>query len=552
MGDAHQFHGGSVFLLVPALCKRGSKLDTFSLQSKHIYSSVLFPYIYSSVSLLGSTGPEAPLDVPFEEPRMDCFPDLVAHVRKSRARFEEVVSSASRPELAKSLWELVAKIYAIIKQQDDRKCQECWEKACDMLAPVVDFQFFNPTKYYSRCARPEFETRIARALKSYEDFLLQQSLQTRHLRPRELGETSECLYLEKPCHFTCQYGSSRLPPRAGAETSMKLLDLDTPSIQIHEYVALEYDHETAVGCRDFWRKAEQEGLTEPCNCGSCKTCACICAGCCHRLDRETSGVMIVAKTTGAYWHIRHQFYGDHNLQSHGMEKYYLALVCGRVHIPTRREMKSSDWIHESDGSSREGLQGRVEIALFHDPVELKSHAWHRGMDGPEWDDRNGCFRQRAVTLYRPLAWLEDSYKNPYTLLHLRIITGRTHQIRFHCSELGHPIVGDVKYGASPATLRWAKRVFLHSYQALVRDPSDEQWRSAVSPLPEDLGRLLSDLQLLNINKTSTLYLSREALPGLSSLFKKYTSESQLLQKHTAREHAAVPGIPVAQPLLLQV
>ena len=56
---------------------------------------------------------------------------------------------------------------------------------------------------------------------------------------------------------------------------MKLLDLDTPSIQIHEYVALEYDHETAVGCRDFWRKAEQEGLTEPCNCGSCKTCACI-------------------------------------------------------------------------------------------------------------------------------------------------------------------------------------------------------------------------------------------------------------------------------------
>ena len=231
--------------------------------------------------------------------------------------------------LSQVLWELVGKMHQTIKPEEDRKRQECWEKAQDMLAPLVDFEWFRPRQYYSRFARTGFETRVVGVLKNYEDLLQKRPKVGRHMRPRELGETRECLYLEKPCHFICNYGTNWVPPVSGVETSTELLHSGSPTIQIHEYIALEYNHETASGCREFWRKIAREGIFEqPCTCGTCKQCACFCAGCCHRLDRETSGVMIVAKTTGAYWHIRHQFFGEHNEDRGGIAKYYFALVCG--------------------------------------------------------------------------------------------------------------------------------------------------------------------------------------------------------------------------------
>ena len=163
----------------------------------------------------------------------------------------------------------------------------------------------------------------------------------------------------------------------------------------------------------------------------------------HRLDRFTSGVLLVAKTDAAHQKLSEQFAGRK------IEKTYLALVHGRV---------------KSD-------RGRIEKPITRDPKRrIKMTArLERG--------------RAAYTEYEVMRRYPD-----FTLLKVRIGTGRTHQIRVHLSSAGHPVVGDRLYGA-PARIAdrpALDRFFLHAHRIRFVHPSTGAPLEITSPLPADL------------------------------------------------------------------
>jgi 23S rRNA pseudouridine1911/1915/1917 synthase len=163
----------------------------------------------------------------------------------------------------------------------------------------------------------------------------------------------------------------------------------------------------------------------------------------HRLDRFTSGVLLVAKNDAAHRKLAEQF------SSRGVEKVYLALVHGRV----------------------AGETGRIERPIARDPVRRTRMTARLSQGRAAW------------SAYRVLRRLPG-----FTLLEVRIGTGRTHQIRVHLSSIGHPVAGDTLYGA-PAGIAGHPplgRYFLHSHRITFARPSDGKAVTVVSPLPEGL------------------------------------------------------------------
>jgi 23S rRNA pseudouridine1911/1915/1917 synthase len=159
----------------------------------------------------------------------------------------------------------------------------------------------------------------------------------------------------------------------------------------------------------------------------------------HRLDKDTSGLLVVAKTDAAQASLMRQF-GERSV-----EKEYLALVRGAAPAP----------------------QGRVEAPVGRDPRDRQRMAVVAG-------------GREAVTEYRALG-----SGGGYTLLSLRPRTGRTHQLRAHLAYLGLPIAGDMRYagGLGPGGLQ---RQFLHAAGLTLERPLDGSRLRAWSELPADL------------------------------------------------------------------
>jgi 23S rRNA pseudouridine1911/1915/1917 synthase len=164
----------------------------------------------------------------------------------------------------------------------------------------------------------------------------------------------------------------------------------------------------------------------------------------HRLDKETSGLIVVAKTDAAQASLMRQF-GERSV-----EKEYLALVRGSP--PARR--------------------GRVEAPIGRDPRDRQRMAVVAG-------------GRESATDYEQVG-----AGGGYALLALQPRTGRTHQIRAHLRYLGLPIAGDLRYGGGegPGGLR---RQFLHAARLGLRRPADGAWVGAWSELPADLADSLS-------------------------------------------------------------
>ena len=169
----------------------------------------------------------------------------------------------------------------------------------------------------------------------------------------------------------------------------------------------------------------------------------------HRLDKDTSGLILLAKNDTAHKWLQDQF----SLRQ--VEKIYLALVDGAP--PTSR--------------------GRVEAAIGRDPVNRKKMAVVPPAKG-----------RAAVSEYSTLR------KYPaHTLLEVHPITGRTHQIRLHLAFLECPVVGDRVYGRHHASLP-LERHFLHASRLLIRLPGEEENLSEFeAPLPVDLSDCLDAL-----------------------------------------------------------
>lgn len=160
----------------------------------------------------------------------------------------------------------------------------------------------------------------------------------------------------------------------------------------------------------------------------------------HRLDKLTSGVLVVARTDAAHRRLAAQF------ASRSVEKVYLALVHGLVKRDT----------------------GRIDKPIGRDPVRRVRMA--AGVAGG----------RAAVTEYRVLRRFSK-----HTLLEVRIGTGRTHQIRVHLSSIGHPVAGDRLYGA-PKAEPDRGRFFLHASRIVFRSPSGGRLVDVCAPLPAEL------------------------------------------------------------------
>ena len=175
----------------------------------------------------------------------------------------------------------------------------------------------------------------------------------------------------------------------------------------------------------------------------------------HRLDRGTSGLMVVAKNDAAHRELSRQF------QEREVQKTYVALVWGQVQAGRR-----------------------IDLAIGRDPKDRQKMSTRA---------RRGREAVTRIIRAEPLRGV--------TLVEIAIDTGRTHQIRVHLSAIQHPIVGDVTYGGVrrhvPADVRAVSRLerpFLHAHKLAFRHPGDGREMSFESPLPDDLQGVLDRLK----------------------------------------------------------
>ncbi len=171
----------------------------------------------------------------------------------------------------------------------------------------------------------------------------------------------------------------------------------------------------------------------------------------HRLDKDTSGVLLVARNDGAHRNLAAQF------AARTVEKLYLALVEGVVR----------------------GDSGRITKPIARDTVRRTR------MTAKVKAGAKITAGRAALTEYRVLERFAG-----FTFLEVRLGTGRTHQIRVHMADLGHRVAGDRLYGAAPAS-----RMFLHAWRIGFMSPATEQHVTVEAPLPEELEQWLELLRV---------------------------------------------------------
>lgn len=168
----------------------------------------------------------------------------------------------------------------------------------------------------------------------------------------------------------------------------------------------------------------------------------------HRLDKETSGVLLVAKTDTAFQSLSEQF------ASRSIDKFYTALVCG---VPVVRE-------------------GTVDEPVGRHPV-------HRVRMACRPDGRHARTDYRVAEAWSSAARVD-----------LQIHTGRTHQIRVHMKHIGHPLLGDVLYGYKQGSaLPEVPRVMLHARRVVFHHPVNDEPVEIEAPLPADFQQVMAAL-----------------------------------------------------------
>jgi 23S rRNA pseudouridine955/2504/2580 synthase len=182
----------------------------------------------------------------------------------------------------------------------------------------------------------------------------------------------------------------------------------------------------------------------------------------HRLDRETSGVLLVAKKRSALKNLQDQF------RDRETGKTYLALVLGLW--PSNKKVIDTPLMKYTIPNGVGEGERRVKVV--------------------DKDDPNGM---RSITLVRVARTV-----GPYTLLEVTIKTGRTHQIRVHLASQGHPIAGDDKYGDFEHNKllhkMGLKRMFLHAWQLKFQHPQSHRPVSLQAPLPPELKNFVDGIQ----------------------------------------------------------
>jgi 23S rRNA pseudouridine1911/1915/1917 synthase len=179
----------------------------------------------------------------------------------------------------------------------------------------------------------------------------------------------------------------------------------------------------------------------------------------HRLDKDTSGVMVVAKDDAAYYHLIRQF------KEREVEKHYTALLYGSL-------KKNYGEISAEIGRS---VSDRKKMST---------------------KTRSG---KEAVTRFEVMKRFQSA-----TLVKVRILTGRTHQIRVHFSSIGHPVLGDKTYGKKVEIDAGSKkkisfpRQMLHAFSLKLAHPVSGEVLEFTAPLPEDMEKAIRELEEVEI------------------------------------------------------
>ena len=186
----------------------------------------------------------------------------------------------------------------------------------------------------------------------------------------------------------------------------------------------------------------------------------------HRLDKETSGALLVAKNQKTFLFLKEQF------QNHKVEKNYKAFVYGYVSDPK--------------ASLLSGKRGVINVPIGRSPIDIRMWTAGRGAREPLRD---------ALTEYVVLNRFTDNKKaglnqeNKFSYIEAYPKTGRTHQIRVHMRYINHPIVSDPLYRGSNELALGMKRLALHSHFITFRMPNGEN-KTVEAPLPADFKKVI--------------------------------------------------------------
>jgi 23S rRNA pseudouridine1911/1915/1917 synthase len=197
----------------------------------------------------------------------------------------------------------------------------------------------------------------------------------------------------------------------------------------------------------------------------------------HRLDRDTTGVLLVAKTDRAHQLLSRQ------MRKRTLKKEYLALVAG---VPRVRK-------------------GEIALAIGRDPKDRKRMKAFRTIGSTSAASGSAVEAPAGAREARTIYEIEREWPAlGVTLLRCRLVTGRTHQIRVHLAAVGLPIVGDPVYGrarfpkARDAALRTALEEFprqaLHAERIAFHHPATQQMIEIAAPVPPDLGGLIAKIE----------------------------------------------------------
>lgn len=184
----------------------------------------------------------------------------------------------------------------------------------------------------------------------------------------------------------------------------------------------------------------------------------------HRLDKDTSGLIVVAKHDVAMRSLQAQF------KARTVFKEYLALLEGRL----------------------QPEQGRISAPIGRHLTERKRMAVLAPASSGAGDGREAVTSYRVLSVYTGSVYGRSTSVATFSLVSAVLHTGRTHQIRVHFAWLQHPVVGDTLYGFHTPRLP-LHRQFLHAHRLRLRLPSSGQEREFVAPLPADLQGLLDGL-----------------------------------------------------------
>lgn len=179
----------------------------------------------------------------------------------------------------------------------------------------------------------------------------------------------------------------------------------------------------------------------------------------HRLDKDTSGLLVVAKNQRSHYNLSEQF------KNRKIYKLYMALVSGEM----------------------ESYSGTIDLPIGRHPVDRKK------MSTISKKYRNAKTSWRVIEKFKEVSLIE-----------LNLETGRTHQIRVHCAAIGHPVIGDTVYNNKKGlkkNISYVSRQMLHSWKLRITHPSTKKIQTFQAPIPQDMEGTINRLR----NTTSVLF-----------------------------------------------